>query len=71
MNYKDSEKLAQRFSLENPDECFYVNLLDNMEYCVDNEPEIDNQPFYKNGEYYYNEADYEHDVLGYHREDEE
>ena len=42
-----------------------------MEYCVDNEPEIDNQPFYRDGEAYYNEADYEHDVLGYHREDEE
>ena len=72
MNYKEAEKLAQRLSLDNPGECFYVNLLDNsMEYCVDNEPEIDDQPFYRDGEVYYNEADYEHDVLGYHREDEE
>ena len=53
MNYKEAEKLAQRLSLENPEERFYVNLLDNnMEYCVDDKPDMDNQYYYLNGELY-------------------
>ena len=53
MNYKEAEKLAQRLSLENPDECFYVNLLDNsMEYCVNDKPDLDDQYYYLNGELY-------------------
>ena len=50
MNYKEAEKLAQRLSLENPGECFYVNWLDNMEYCVDDKPDMGNQYYYLNGE---------------------
>ena len=51
MNYKEAEKLAQRLSLDNPGECFYVNLLDNsMEYCVDDKPGMGNQYYYLNGE---------------------
>ena len=53
MNYKESEKLAQRLSLDNPGECFYVSLLDNsMEYCVDDKPDMGNQYYYLNGELY-------------------
>ena len=53
MNYKEAEKLAQRLSLDNPDECFYVNLLDNsMEYCVDDKLTWGNQYYYLNGELY-------------------
>ena len=53
MNYKEAEKLAQRLSLENLGECFYVNLLDNsMAYCVDDKPDTGNQYYYLNGELY-------------------
>ena len=52
MNYKEAEKLAQRLSLDNPGECFYVNWLDNMEYCVEDRPDLDNQYYYLNGELY-------------------
>jgi hypothetical protein len=54
MNYKEAEKLAQRLSLDNPGECFYVNWLDNnMEYCVDDRPDPGNQYYYYlNGELY-------------------
>ena len=58
MNYKEAEKLAQRLSLENLGECFYVNLLDNsMEYCVDDKPDIGNQYYYLNGELHYDMED--------------
>ena len=30
MNYKEAEKLAQRLSLENPDECFYINWIEDQ-----------------------------------------
>ena len=51
MNYKEAEELAQRLSLDNPGECFYVSLLDNsMEYCVDDKPDMGNQYYYLNGE---------------------
>ena len=62
MNYKEAEKLAQRLSLENTDECFYVNLLDNsMEYCVDDKPDMGNQYYYLNGELYCDMEDgYDH-----------
>lgn len=54
MNYKEAEKLAQRLSLDNPGECFYVNWLENYEYCVDTVQEVDDQPYYLNGKMYYN-----------------
>lgn len=54
MDYKEAEKLAQRLSLENPDECFYVNWIEGYEYCVDNVQEVDDQPYYINGNMYYN-----------------
>lgn len=57
MNYKEAEKLAHRLSLENPDECFYVNWIEGYEYCVDNEPELDDQPYYLNGKMYCNMDD--------------
>ncbi len=52
MNYKEAEKLAQRLSLDNPGECFYVNWLDNMEYYVDDRPDMGNQYYHLNGELY-------------------
>ena len=53
MNYKEAEELAQRLSLDNPGECFYMNLLDNsMEYGVDVRPDPGNQYYYLNGELY-------------------
>ena len=59
MNYKEAEKLAQRLSLDNPGECFYVNWLDNMEYCVDDRPDMGN---YLNGELYCDTEDgYDYD----------
>lgn len=57
MNYKEAEKLAQRLSLESPDECFYVNWVEDHEYCVDNFEEFYGQYFYRNGKMYYNEED--------------
>ena len=57
MNYKEAEKLAQRLFLENPDECFYVNWIEDYEYCVDTLPEINYQEFYNNGELHYDNND--------------
>ena len=57
MNYKEAEKLAQRLSLENPDECFYVNWIEDYEYCVDTLPEINYQEFYNTGELHYDNND--------------
>lgn len=57
MNYKEAEKLAQRLSLENPDECFYVNWIEDYEYCTNTVQEVDDQPYYLNGNMYYNMDD--------------
>ena len=57
MNYKEAEKLAQRFSIENPDERFYINWVEDREYCVDTVPEINYQEFYNNGELHYDDND--------------
>ena len=53
MKYKDAEELAKKLSLENPDECFYMNWLEDLEYYVDDRPEFDNQCYYLNGKLCY------------------
>ena len=61
MNYKDAEKLAQKLSLENPDDYFYVNYIEDDEYFVDKVPEYEGQSYYLSGVYYYEgyENDYD------------
>lgn len=57
MTYKEAEKLAQSLSLDNANECFYVNWLEGYEYCVDSVQEVDDQPYYLNGCMYYDTYD--------------
>jgi hypothetical protein len=52
MKHKDAEKLACKLSKESPCECFYVNWIEDYEYCVDNEPEFEHQGYYNAGVYY-------------------
>lgn len=57
MNYKDAEKLAQRLSLENPDDYFYINWIEDNEYCVEKVPEFSYQTFYHSGVFLYGDIE--------------
>ena len=46
MNYKEAEKIAKRLSKENQGEVYYVNWLEEDEYCIDCIPETDDQSYY-------------------------
>ena len=59
MNYTDAMKQAQNLSFLTPDRKYYINWMEDWEYCIDSEPEFDGQGYYLGGVYYYEREDYD------------